>query len=173
MAGSSGDHADAVTLTDPAPLGAAGSSVDLAEVGFDAAWDGDQQQPGSRTRRPEPVRAAPGQEDKAARCVVEGVAAAADGQFAVQDVEALIFAVVDMQRRPGADTGLKDTQSSACRMPRCLQARIVREGSDQRSVAAQMSVHELRVSGDHEASMSREEGIRRLKSSGFRRLLLF
>ena len=68
-----------------------------------------------------------GQEHEAARRGVEGVAAAADGQLAVQEVEALIFAVMDMQRRPGADAGLKDAQGTARRVPRRLQARVARQ----------------------------------------------
>src|SRR5215471_1947884 len=108
---------DAVVLADPGALGVVRSSADLAEVVFDAAWDGDQQQPGDSARGPEPVRAPPGQENKAARSGIVGVAAAADGQFAVKDVEALIFAVMDVQRRPGADAGLNDGQRSARRVP--------------------------------------------------------
>jgi hypothetical protein len=54
---------------------------------------------------------------------VEGVAAAADGQFACEHVETLIFLVVDMQRRPGTDGGLKDAQGSTGGVVRRLQAR--------------------------------------------------
>jgi hypothetical protein len=71
------------------------------EVVLDTARDGDQQQPGGLGHGPEPVRAPTGQEDKTARCGAERVAAAADGQLAVQDIEALILAIVDMQWRPG------------------------------------------------------------------------
>ena len=65
-----------------------------------------------------------GQEDKTARCGGEGVAAAADGQLALQDVEALILAVMDMQGRPGPDAGLQDAQGPARRTLRRLQAWI-------------------------------------------------
>src|ERR1035441_1316716 len=50
------------------------------------------------------------------------VSAAADGQVAAEHVEALIFPVMDMQRRPGCDGGLKDAQGSAGGMPRRFQA---------------------------------------------------
>jgi hypothetical protein len=126
-AGSSGYDADAITLADPGALIIAGSSVDLAEVVFDAARDGDQQQPDGRARSPEPVRAATGQEHEAARRGVERLAPAADRQRAVQHIKALIVPVMHMQRRPGADAGLKDAQSAARRLPRPLQAGIARQ----------------------------------------------
>ena len=75
--------------------------VDLVEVVFDAAWDGDQEQLGGLVLGPEPVRAAVGEEHEAACRGVEGVAAAADGQSAAQHIEALIFPVMDVQRRAG------------------------------------------------------------------------
>jgi hypothetical protein len=85
---SSGDHADAESLTDPVPFVVGGRAVDLGEVVLDAARRDDQQQPGGPGRCPEPVRAPAGQEDETARPGVEDLAAAADGQLAVQDVEA-------------------------------------------------------------------------------------
>jgi hypothetical protein len=45
-------------------------------------------------------------------------------QFAVEHVEALIFTVMDVQRRPGHDRGLEDAQGSARGVLRGLQARI-------------------------------------------------
>jgi hypothetical protein len=94
------DHPDAVALADPVTLGIGGCGVDLVEVVLDAARGGDQLQPGGPVRGPEPVRVPVGQEDEAARRGAERVAAAADGQLAVQDVEALIPVAMDMERRP-------------------------------------------------------------------------
>ena len=73
------------------------------------------------------MRAAAGQEHEAAGRGVEGVAAAPDGQFAVEHVETLIFPVMNMQRRSGLDRGLKDAQGPAGGVLRRLQARIVRQ----------------------------------------------
>jgi hypothetical protein len=98
--------------------------IDLAEVVFDAAWDGDQEQPGRLLPGPEPVRAAARKEHETACGGVESVAAAADGQFAVEYVEALIFTVMDVQWRPRFDRGLEDAQDSARGVLRGLQARI-------------------------------------------------
>lgn len=41
------------------------------------------------------------------------LAAAADRQFAVEHVEALVLAVMDMQRRSGVDAGLKNAERPA------------------------------------------------------------
>jgi hypothetical protein len=125
-AGSLRYDTDAVLLADPVALLVGGGVVDLVEVVFDAAWDGNQEQLCGLVPGPEPVRAAAGQEHEAACRGIEGVAAAADGQFAAEHIEALIFAVMDMQRRPGSDGGLEDAQGSASGMLRRLQARIAR-----------------------------------------------
>ena len=111
-------------VADPVALFVGGGVVDLVEIVFDATWDGDQEQLRGLVPGPEPVRAAAGQEHEAAGWSVEGVAAAADRQFAGEHVEALIFLVMDMQRRPGFDGGLKDAEGSAGGMLRRLQARI-------------------------------------------------
>lgn len=50
--------------------------------------------------------------------------AAADGELAVQNVEALILTVMHMQRRLAADADLKDAQGTAGGVPRRLQAGI-------------------------------------------------
>jgi hypothetical protein len=55
---------NAVAFTDLLAPGVAGGGVDLAEVVFDAARNGDQQQPGRLTRSPEPVWAARGRKTK-------------------------------------------------------------------------------------------------------------
>jgi hypothetical protein len=133
---------DAVLLADLVALFVGGGVVDLVEVVFDATWDGDQEQPCGLVLGPEPVRAAAGQEYEAACWSVEGVAAAADGQFAAEYVEALIFPVMDMQRRPGFDGGLKDAQGSASGILRRLQARIARHaGARGNDIASQEVGH--------------------------------
>lgn len=125
--GSSGDHADAVSPTDLVPFVIGGRAVDRGEVVLDAAGRDDQQQPRGPSRCPEPVRAPAGQEDETACPGVEEFAAAVDRQLAVQDVEALVFAVMDMQWRPGLDAGLKDAQYSAGRPARRLEPWIARQ----------------------------------------------
>ena len=69
---------------------------------------------------PEAVRAAAWQEHEAACRGVEFLAPAADGQCAVQHVEALIVPIVHMQRRAGIDAGFKDAQGTSRRLPRGL-----------------------------------------------------
>lgn len=71
---------------------------------------------------------------------VESLAPAADRQGAVQHVEALIVPVMHMQRRPGADAGLKDAQGAAGRLPRGLQAGIARQASASRNYIASQEV---------------------------------
>jgi len=63
------------------------------------------------------VRAAPREEDEAARGGIEHVVPAADRQVTVQHVEALILPIVDVQGRPSADAGLEDAQRPASRVP--------------------------------------------------------
>src|SRR5580704_1194792 len=104
---------NAVQLADPVALAVVRGVVDLTEVVFDAAWDDDQEQPGRLVHGPEPVRAAAGQEHEAASRGIEGVAAAPNGQFSIEHVEALVFPVMNVQRRSGLDRGLKDAQGSA------------------------------------------------------------
>jgi hypothetical protein len=104
---------NAVQLTDPVTFPVVWGIVDLAEVVFNAARDGDDEEPGRLVRSPEPVRAAPGQEHEAAPGSIEHFAAAADRQFAVEHVEALILAVMDMQRRSGGDAGLNNAERPA------------------------------------------------------------
>ena len=108
-----GDDANGVPVTDLMALFVACCVIDQAEVVFDAAGNGDEEQPGGLIGGSEPVRAAAGQEHEAASQGVEGVVTAPDGQFAAEHVEALVFPVMDVQRRPGPDPGLKDAQGSA------------------------------------------------------------
>jgi hypothetical protein len=63
-----------VLRTDPVAFFVGCGVVDLAEVVFDAAWNGDQEQPGGLVPGPEPVRAAAGQEQGAG----EGLARSAE-----------------------------------------------------------------------------------------------
>ena len=114
--------------------------IDLTKVIFDAAGNSDQEQPGRPVPGPEPVRAAAGQEHEAARRGIEGVAAAPNGQFAVEHVETLIFPVMNMQRRSGLDRGLKDAQGSARGVLRRLQARIVRQPRARRDDIASQEI---------------------------------
>jgi len=142
LAGSFRDDANAVLLADLVELFVGCGVIDLAEVVFDAARDGDQEQPGGLVPGPEPVRAAARQEHEAACGGVEGVAAAADGEFAVEHVEALIFTVMDVQRRPGSDRGLEDAQGSARGVLRGLQARIAgHAGAGRKGIAGQEVGH--------------------------------
>ena len=133
---------NAVLLADLVDFFSGCGVIELAEVVFDAARDGDQEQPGGLLPGTELVRAAARQEDEAACGGVEGVAAAADGQFAVEHVEALIFTVMDVQRRPGPDRGLQDAQGSARGVLRGLQARIAgHAGAGRKGIAGQEFGH--------------------------------
>lgn len=86
-----------------------------------------------------------GQEDETARRRVKDVAAAADGQLAVQDVEALVFALMDMRWRPGLDAGLKDAQYSARRPARRLKPWTARQAGPSRDhIARQELSHGIR-----------------------------
>src|SRR4029077_9598114 len=92
--------------------------------------------------------AAAGQEHEAASRGVEDVAAAPDGQFAVEHVETLIFPVMNMQRRSVLDRGLKDAQGSARGVLRRLQARIVRQPRARRNdIASQEIGHAHMIPG--------------------------
>jgi hypothetical protein len=135
-----GYDTNSVQLADPVALDVVRGVVDLTEVAFNPAWNGDHEQPGGLVPGPEPVRAAAGQEHEAASRGVEDVAAAPDGQFAVEHVETLIFPVMNMQRRSGLDRGLKDAQGSAGGVLRRLQARIVRQPSAGRDDIASQEI---------------------------------
>ena len=102
--------------------------------------NGDEEQPGGLIGGPEPVRAAAGKEHEAAGQGVEGVVTAPDGQFAAEHVEALVFPVMDVQRRPGPDPGLKDAHGSAGGALRRLQARIARQARVRRNGIAGQEV---------------------------------
>jgi hypothetical protein len=66
------------------------------------------------------------------------------GGTAIVDIEAFIFAVMDMQRRPGTSTGLKNAQGSVRRVPRRLHARIARQaGASPNHIARQKVGHEI------------------------------
>ncbi len=93
------------------------SSVDLSEVVFDAAWDGDQQQPGDSAGRPEPVRTPRGKNTKlpAAASNVSPHSGRTTRRPARRGTHP---PVMDMQRRPGCDAGLKQAQGSARRPAR-------------------------------------------------------
>jgi hypothetical protein len=114
--------------------------VDLNEVVFDAAWNDDQEQPRRLVHGPEPVRAAAGQEHEAASRSIEGVAAAPNGQFAIEHVETFIFPVMNMQRRSALDRGLEDAQGAAGGVLRRLQAQIVRQPRARRNDIASQEI---------------------------------
>jgi hypothetical protein len=72
-----------------------------------------------------------------------------DGQFAVEHVEALVFTVMDVQRRPGFDHGLEDAQGSARGVPRGLHTRIVGHASTGREdIACQEVGHEYMITAE-------------------------